>query len=47
MPNWREASSPFGEPGSFRSVADITDTESLKKVREFKSEMKAQGKAAK
>ncbi len=47
VPNWREASSPFGEPGSFRSVADITDTESLKKVREFKSEMKAQGKAAK
>lgn len=45
--NWREASAPFGEPGSFRSVADIRDAESLAKVREYKAEMKAQGKAEK
>lgn len=46
-PNWREASAPFGEPGSFRSVADIRDLESLAKVREFKAEMKAQGNTKK
>ena len=46
-PNWREASAPFGEPGSFLSVADIRDPDSLAKVREFKAEMKAQGKAKK
>jgi uncharacterized HhH-GPD family protein len=45
--NWREASAPFGEPGSFRSVADIRDADSLAKVREYKAEMKAQGKATK
>ena len=33
---WREASAPYGEDGSFRSVADITSPESLTKVREFK-----------
>jgi uncharacterized HhH-GPD family protein len=43
---WREASAPYGEPGSFRSVADITSTESLTKVREFKRETKAAAKAA-
>jgi uncharacterized HhH-GPD family protein len=44
---WVEASVPFGETGSFRSVADIVDEASLVKVREFKKEMKAAAKASK
>ncbi len=47
VPHWREVSAPFGEPGSFRSIADIRDGESLTKVREFKAAMKAEGKARK
>jgi uncharacterized HhH-GPD family protein len=43
---WREASAPYGEDGSLRSVADITSPETLAKVREFKREMKAAAKAA-
>ena len=38
---WREAAGPYGEPESFRSVADITGPESLAKVRAHKQEMKA------
>jgi len=38
---WREASAPYGEDGSLRSVADITSPETLAKVREFKRDMKA------
>ncbi|MFE7525313.1 HhH-GPD-type base excision DNA repair protein [Kitasatospora sp. NPDC057542] len=30
---WREAAGPFGEDGVFRSVADVTDPESLARVR--------------
>jgi uncharacterized HhH-GPD family protein len=41
---WREASAPYGEEGSFRSVADITSPESLTKVREHKRAMKAAAK---
>lgn len=41
---WREASAPYGEDGSFRSVADITSPESLTKVREHKRAMKAAAK---
>ncbi|WP_105565858.1 HhH-GPD-type base excision DNA repair protein [Microbacterium halophytorum] len=44
---WREASAPYGEEGSFRSVADIVSPESLAKVREAKKAMKAAAKAAK
>jgi uncharacterized HhH-GPD family protein len=44
---WREASAPYGEDGSFRSVADIVSPESLLKVREHKQAMKAAAKAAK
>lgn len=46
-PGWQEASGHFGEPGSFKSVADIRDDESLAKVREAKKAMKAAAKAAK
>ena len=38
---WREASTPYGEAGSHRSVADIVSPESLTKVREHKRAMKA------
>ncbi len=41
---WREASAPYGEQGSFRSVADIVDPESLTKVRETKRAAKAAAK---
>ncbi|MCX5091329.1 Fe-S cluster assembly protein HesB [Streptomyces sp. NBC_00365] len=43
---WREAAEAYGEPDSFRSVADITGPESLTKVRAHKQEMKAQAKAS-
>jgi uncharacterized HhH-GPD family protein len=43
---WREAAAPYGEPGSFRSVADIVDPPSLAKVREFKRAAKAQARSA-
>ena len=42
---WREATGVYGEEGSLRSVADITDEGSLAKVREYKQAMKAAAKA--
>ena len=42
---WREATAPYGEDGSYLSVADITDAESLLKVRATKKAMKAKAKA--
>jgi len=44
-PGWREAAGAYGEDGSYRSVADITDGDSLARVRAFKKEMKAAAKA--
>ncbi|MFI1292972.1 HhH-GPD-type base excision DNA repair protein [Streptomyces sp. NPDC020792] len=44
---WREAAGAYGEPDSFRSVADITGPESLARVRAHKRELKAAAKAAK
>ena len=43
-PGWREAAGDYGEDG-YRSVADIVDPESLRKVREFKQARKAAAKA--
>jgi uncharacterized HhH-GPD family protein len=43
---WREAAGAYGDEGSFRSVADVVDAESLAAVRRFKQEAKA-AKAAK
>jgi uncharacterized HhH-GPD family protein len=43
-PGWREAAGDYGQAGSFRSVADIVDPESLTKVREFKRAAKAAAK---
>jgi uncharacterized HhH-GPD family protein len=40
-PGWREAAGGYGEEGVYRSVADITDEQSLAKVREHKRAMKA------
>ena len=43
---WRTAAGSYGEPGTFRSVADIVDDDSLQKVRETKRSVKAAKKAA-
>jgi uncharacterized HhH-GPD family protein len=43
---WREATGVYGEEGSLRSVADITDEGSLARVREYKKAMKAAAKEA-
>ncbi|WP_410812496.1 HhH-GPD-type base excision DNA repair protein [Micromonospora sp. 067-2] len=43
--NWREAAGGYGDPGAYRSVADVTDADSLRKVREYKQQMKAAAKA--
>ena len=43
---WQEAIGPYAEDGSYRSVADVVDEDSLRKVREFKQAAKAQAKAA-
>jgi uncharacterized HhH-GPD family protein len=43
---WERVSSPFGDPGSFRSIADIVDQQSLATVRAYKQQMKAAAKAA-
>ena len=40
-PGWEAVAAPYGEPGSFRSVADIVDEASLNRVREFKKSIKA------
>ncbi len=42
---WEQVSQPFGEKGSYLSVADITGPESLAKVRAYKQAMKAAAKA--
>jgi len=44
-PGWREASAPFGDEGTFRSIADITDVSTRDQVREYKKAMKAAAKA--
>ncbi|MGC5345071.1 HhH-GPD-type base excision DNA repair protein [Streptomyces sp. DT171] len=45
-PGWREAAGPYGEPGSHRSVADITGPESLAAVRAHKQEAKREAREA-
>lgn len=44
-PGWREAAGEFGVEGSRKSVADITDADSLTEVRAYKKQMKADAKA--
>jgi uncharacterized HhH-GPD family protein len=41
---WREAAGAFGEPGTYCSVADISDEDSLARVRAYKQELKAAAK---
>ena len=43
---WREASAPFGDAGTYLSVADVTDEDSLGRVRAYKQSLKAAAKAA-
>ncbi|GIG29177.1 HhH-GPD-type base excision DNA repair protein [Cellulomonas marina] len=43
---WREAAGAYGEEGSRRSIADVTDERSLAEVRETKRAAKAAAKAA-
>ncbi|CAI7980171.1 Fe-S cluster assembly protein HesB [Frankia sp. Hr75.2] len=42
---WREATAPFGEAGSYLSVADIVDQQSRDKVRDYKKQMKVAARA--
>jgi uncharacterized HhH-GPD family protein len=44
-PGWEKVASPYGDAGSFRSVADIDSPEALAKVRQYKQKMKAKAKA--
>jgi uncharacterized HhH-GPD family protein len=43
---WEQAAGDYAADGSFRSVADVVDDDSLARVRTFKQEMKAAAKAA-
>jgi uncharacterized HhH-GPD family protein len=43
---WREAAGTFGAEGSYLSVADISDSDSLARVRSYKQAIKAAAKAA-
>lgn len=45
-PGWEAAAGPFGRPGTFMSVADIVDAESLGRVRAYKQQMKAAARPA-
>ena len=42
---WREVAGAFGDEGVYRSVADVTDADSLAKVREHKQQVKAATRA--
>lgn len=42
---WREAAGTFGDEGSYLSVADISDSDSLARVRSYKQALKAAAKA--
>ena len=46
-PGWDAAAGDYGQPGSHRSVADITGPESLAQVRAYKQAMKARAKSEK
>lgn len=46
-PGWREAAGSYGEDGVYRSIADVTDAESLARVREYKQQRKLAAKTKK
>jgi uncharacterized HhH-GPD family protein len=41
---WEEAAGKFGQPGTYMSIADIVDEDSLGRVRAYKQQMKAAAK---
>jgi uncharacterized HhH-GPD family protein len=43
-PGWQEAAGAYADEGSFRSVADVVDEESLERVRSFKKQVKQAAK---
>jgi uncharacterized HhH-GPD family protein len=43
---WRQAAGAYGEDGSRRSIADVTDERSLREVREFKRAVRAASRAS-
>ena len=45
-PGWESAAGKFGQPGTFMSVADIVDRDSLGRVRAYKQQLKAAAKAS-
>jgi len=45
-PGWREAAGSFGHEGSYVSVADVVDEDSLARVRAYKKAAKAAARAA-
>ncbi|MGH3764370.1 MAG: HhH-GPD-type base excision DNA repair protein [Pseudonocardiaceae bacterium] len=42
---WREVAGPYGDDGVYRSIADVTDADSLAKVREHKQQVKMAARA--
>ncbi len=46
-PGWQQAAGRFGESGTHLSVADITDAQSLGRVRAYKQQLKAEAKTGK
>ncbi|MGH9307423.1 MAG: HhH-GPD-type base excision DNA repair protein [Acidimicrobiales bacterium] len=42
---WKAVSEPFGQTGTYRSIADIDGPEALLRVRAYKTRMKAKAKA--
>jgi uncharacterized HhH-GPD family protein len=45
-PGWEDAAGRFGRAGTYMSVADIVDPESLGRVRAYKQELKAAARKA-
>ena len=43
---WQAAAGDYAATGSYLSVADVTDEDSLRRVREHKQQLKAQARAA-
>ncbi len=44
-PGWEQACGAYAETGSYRSVADVVDPDSLQRVRDFKKAAKAAAKS--
>jgi uncharacterized HhH-GPD family protein len=43
---WREAAGDYGREGTYKSVADIADADSLARVRDYKKQVKGGGQGA-